>query len=399
MFSVGFINSNGKPELIPNEDGQFYHMAYVRFFGDSECALVGLSAANINDNTTCHDDHEPKNRVDLSKLQNADMYKVYPEDYYIGLHDEVPEKTATEVEADILAVLMQRAVDLAEAHTGRQVSAIGITYPKKILKYGPRGQLFLKGTRFDIRREEAIRTAVARLQNSVRVDSYTEILALMASHLPFFESRLEPNPDVPEGDPVFLSQMVLIYNLRDSSEDLVVMRYTKGYRGAYHLDFMAGYLPNDGIIHDKFSQYLSNFILDRFNRGVGASGKDRSHKDTVKPKIPPYFDIMADEMDLGDENRGFTFVIAEDSYVSVTLKDYMECRMQFMKERLSESVPRVLEDAALVDNSKIDHLIVVDASGFQAVSTVVLENIVFGRRSHKKAVPEADPQKAIALGT
>lgn len=112
---------------------------------------------------------------------------MYPENYYIVLHGAIPGKTTADVEADVMTVLMQRAVDLVEVRTRRQVKDIRINYSKKILKSGPRVLLFLKGTQFDTRREEAILKVVARLQNSVRVDDY-EILA-----------RLQPNLNVPSG--------------------------------------------------------------------------------------------------------------------------------------------------------------------------------------------------------
>ncbi|GJJ77774.1 hypothetical protein EMPS_10133 [Entomortierella parvispora] len=399
-FSVGIVHDEGKPELILNEDGQLYTPAYVKFISDAHRAIVGHSALSTGNNTTSMDDYETKNQVDLSKLKDTNTYKVYPQDVYFGLRDTVPGKTAAQVEVDILTVLMQRAVDMAEAYTGGEVSDIKITYPKKVLKYGPRGPSFLKFTEFDERREQAVEMAGNQLEKTVRTGTFTEVLALMFAHVPFFESHLQPNPDVPKDDPVFLSQMVLMYNLRDSSEDLVVMRYTKGYRSAYHLDFLAGYLPNDGNIYIQFSQYLANFALDRFNRGVGAGGKDRGRKDAISPELLPAFEAAAKRMSdsLEDEKALLMFRIAKDSSVIITLKEYRECRMQFLKERLQKSVRQVLEDAALMDDSKIDHLIVADDSEFKSASTVVLENIVFGRRSHKKAVSEVDPKKAIALG-
>ena len=96
------------------------------------------------------------------------------------------------------------------------------------------------------------------------------------------------------------------------------------------------------------------------------------------------------------DDRELRFQIAKDAYMTMALKDYKQCKIQFLKERLGASVERVLMDAGIEDCSKIDHLIIADESQFRAQSTVVLEDIVFG--GHKKAVLEYDQQNAIAMG-
>ncbi|KAF9344503.1 hypothetical protein BGX26_004297 [Mortierella sp. AD094] len=400
-FSVGFVNAEGKSELIPNEEGQLYTPTEVRFIDGGRRAIVGRSAWSTNDNNT-QGTRGTQNQVDLSKLRDADTYKVYPKDVRFGLSSTLPTMADAEVEEDILAVLMLRAVDMAEAYLDEKIEGVMVTCPKKILKYGARGESFLRDTIFDTSREQAIMQAGSRIQQLGRYSDYSEILALIMGHVPFFDSRLQLNPDIVEEDPVYLSQTVLMYNLRDSSEDLVVMRYTKGFRKAYHLDFLAGYLPNDGNIRAQFSQYMTKYVLDRFNSGIGAKGKDRSHKDSIDAEFRSENDMMVESMDryltksFARDDRELRFRITKDSYVAMALKDYRECKMQFLKERLSASVERVLVDAGIEDWSKIDHLIVADDYQFQAQSTVVLEDIVFG--GHKKAVTEYDQHNAIAMG-
>ncbi|KAK5805728.1 hypothetical protein F5H01DRAFT_354354 [Linnemannia elongata] len=431
-FSVGFVNAEGKAELIPNEEGELYTPADVRFIDGGRRAIVGSSAWSTSGNTTrdffVRGTREPRNQVDLSRLRDAHVYKLYPEAVRFGLNGMAPNKVNADnfdtfgeplehevlersgllqVEGDILAVLMQRAVDMAEAYLEEKIEGVYVTYPKKVLKYGPIGDLFLRDTIFDSSREKEIMQAGARVRQLERYDAFPEILALMSGHISFFESRLQRKPDVSEGywNSKYLSQIVLLYNLRDSSEDLVVMRYTKGAHGrhSFHLDFVSGYLPNDGNIQAQFSRYMIKYVLDRFNRGIGVKGTDKSHKDAVDSEYLPYYDMLIGSMDdystmsFAKDDWESWFRITHDSYVAVTIKDYKECKMRFLRERLTETVEQVLADAGIEDRSLIDHLVVADASRFQAQSTVVLEDIVFGGNGGK-AVTEVDPQKAIAEG-
>ncbi|KAK3845639.1 MAG: hypothetical protein J3R72DRAFT_472146 [Linnemannia gamsii] len=424
-FSVGFVNAEGKAELIPNEEGKFYTPAEVRFIDGGRRAIVGSSAWSTSGNTTqdsfVRGTREPRNQVDLSKLRDAHAYKLYPEAVRFGLSDMAPIKMnfdpyenplehdvrGKSAEGDILTVLMQRAVDMAEAYLEEKIEGVYVTYPKKVLKYGAIGDSFLRDTIFDSRREKAIMQAGSRLPQLKMYDYYSEILALIVGHVSFFESRLQRKPDVSEGywNSKHLSQIVLLYSLRDSSEDLVIMRYTKGAYGrhSFHLDFVSGYLPNDDNIQDQFSRYMLEYILDRFNRGIGVRGTNRSHKEGVDPEYLSHYDTLVKSMDeysatpFARDDWKSLFQITKDSYVIVTIKDYRECKMRFLKERLTATVEQVLADAGVEDWSQIDHLVVADASRFQAQSTVVLEDIVFGGKGGK-AVTEVDPQMAIAEG-
>ncbi|KAG0053279.1 hypothetical protein BGZ83_001379 [Gryganskiella cystojenkinii] len=361
-FSVGFVNAEGKPELIPNENGHLYTPTLFQFMDGGRFAVVGRGTWTMYDNngtnTTQGTPQEIlKNQVDLSKLLEADKYKRYSGDFIHFLN------AGFDKEVDLLAVS----------------------------------------------REEAIRKARERIPQLSYQDDYSEILALVMCHIPYFDSRLEQNLNIVEEEPVYLSQLMVVYNLRDSSEDLVVMRYTKGYGRAYHLDFLAGYLPNDGNIQTQFSRFLTNFILDRFNRGIGAEGEDRSHKNNVDTpvdtEVPSMNDLTVGLMEgrlvkpharERGEKELLRLRIAEESYVTLTPKEYNECKAQFLKERLSASVERALEDAGVTDRSKIDHLIVADDTQFQPQSTVVLEDIVL--EGHKKAVTEYSQRDPIALG-
>ncbi|KAF9539693.1 hypothetical protein EC957_005110 [Mortierella hygrophila] len=423
-FSVGFVNAEGKAELIPNEEGKLYTPADVRFIDGGRRAIVGSSAWSTSGNTT----RELRNQVDLSKLRDAHAYKLYPEAVRFGLSGMAPTKVNVDnfdtfedhlerevlerlgllqEEGHILAVLMQRAVDIAEAYLEEKIEGVLVTYPKKVLKYGAIGDLFLRDTIFDSSREKEIMQAGPRVRQLESYDYFTEILALMAGHISFFESRLQRKPDVSRGywNSKYLSQIVLLYNLRDSSEDLVVMRYTKGAYGrrSFHLDFVSGYLPNDGNIQAQFSRYMIKYVLDRFNRGVGVRGTDRSHKDAVDSEYLLHYDTLIGSMEgystmsPARDDWESRFQITKDSYVIVTIKDYRECKMRFLKERLTATVEQVRADAGIEDWSQIDHLVVADASQFQVQSTVVLEDIVFGGKS-EKTVTEVDPQKAIAEG-
>lgn len=73
----------------------------------------------------------------------------------------------------------------------------------------------------------------------------------------------------------------------------------------------------------------------------------------------------------------------------------MVCKMEFMKERLSRSVPPFLEDTAFVDNSKIDHLIVADASGFQTACRALESRIDI---DHASSNPRAGCQTERSIG-
>lgn len=431
-FSVGFVNAEGKAELIPNEEGKLYTPADVRFIDGGRRAIVGSSAWSTSANTTrdffVRGTREPRNQVDLSKLRDANAYKLYPEAVRFGLsgiaptnvnvdnldtfgdpleHEVLERSGLLQVEGDILAVLMQRAVDIAEAYLEEKIEGVYVTYPKKVLKYGAIGDSFLRDTIFDTSREKEIMQAGSRVRQLKRYDDFPEILALMTGHVSFFESRLQRKPDESEGywNSKYLSQIVLLYSLRDSSEDLVVMRYTKGAYGrhSFHLDFVSGYLPNDGNIHVQFSRYMVKYVLDCFNRGIGVRGTDRSHKDAVDSDYLSHYDTLIGSMDeystmsFARDDWESWFRITKDSYVIVTIKDYRECKMRFLKERLTATVEQVLGDAGIEDWSMIDHLLVADASQFQVQSTVVLEDIVFGGKGDK-TVTEVDPQKAIAEG-
>ncbi|KAF9289784.1 hypothetical protein BGZ68_008629 [Mortierella alpina] len=432
-FSVGFVDADGKAVLIPNEEGKLYTRADVRIIDGGLRAIVGTSAWGSGMDTSpdffIRGTREPRNQVDLSKLRDAHTYKNFPEAVRFQLNGQAPthvnfDDPATmntpleqedlerlgllNVEGDILAVVIQRAVDMAEAYLEQKVEGAVVTFPKKVLKYGAIGDSFLRDTVFDSSREKAIKQAGSKVQKLKSHDSYSEILALMMGHISFFESRLQRKPRGSEvyWDSNYLSQMVLLYNLRDSSEDLVVMRYTKGTFGrrSLHLDFVAGYLPNDGKIQAQFSQYMTAHVLDRFNRGIGAGGKDRSHKDTIDPEFLLIHDTQAGEWDYFSKSSKAKhhwesrLPITKDSYVKLTLKDYQECKKQFLKKRLSATVEQVLADAGIEDWGMIDHLIVADVSSFQAQSTAVLEDIVFGENSERKAVTVLDPQRAVAEG-
>ncbi|KAF9924685.1 hypothetical protein BGZ67_009145 [Mortierella alpina] len=163
-FSVGFVDADGKAVLIPNEEGKLYTPADVRIIDGGLRAIVGTSAWSTGLDTTpdlfVRGTREPRNQVDLSKLRDAHAYKNYPEAVRFRLNGRAPTKVNVDdpvtmnkpleheelerlglrkVEGDILAVVIQRAVDMAEAYLEQRVEGALVTFPKKVLKHGAIG--------------------------------------------------------------------------------------------------------------------------------------------------------------------------------------------------------------------------------------------------------------------
>jgi hypothetical protein len=81
----------------------------------------------------------------------------------------------------------------------------------------------------------------------------------------------------------------------------------------------------------------------------------------------------------------------------VSLSMWKEIQFEFLKERLSKAVDRVLASSGLESKDMVDHLVVADVTSFKGQSTAAME-AVFGEEGEKKIVKAVDPQRAVAEG-
>ncbi|KAG0196938.1 hypothetical protein BGX33_001136 [Mortierella sp. NVP41] len=408
-FAVGFINSQGKVELIPNELGELYTPAHVRFIDGGRRAIVGRSALKADGPTSegrfVPGTREPLNQVDLSELESPEWYERYPSNfrfniagstpYHLQQGDEFPQPASTEeknqyhetVPRDIMAVVLRRALDMAEAHLSEKVKSVALTTSRigsdEYMAGGPMG--IYEG---------------AESVGLKDYDIYLGTLTLAAAHVEFFESRVQRDPNGGAED--YLPQTVLLYNLRDETEDMIVMQYLKGDYGKrpFHLKLLGGYLPNDRKVSEAVFNPFMKFVRNRFNQGIRTGGNgDMSPRESLDYMVGQvmffhaFSEMYLNYPDTTSDEFETKFHVGPDAYTIVTFKEWKEFKAEFMKDRLSAAVDRVLASAGITDKAQIDHLVVADASHFQEQSTVALE-AVLGR----KAVTEVNPKTAIAEG-
>ncbi|KAK3831101.1 MAG: hypothetical protein J3R72DRAFT_455231 [Linnemannia gamsii] len=456
-FAVGYVNAKGKIELIPNEEGELYTPTEVRFIEGGRRAVIGRGAWEKDQNGSV---------VDLAGMRYPETYYTYPEgvrfslsrdyrsteaeEYYRVSEREhmtdkkeissyrrymAPDMTEKEVQespmrlhemrnnqgGDILAVVMRRAMDIVEARLpeGEKVERVVLTLPHGT-EEEPRDPYSMPAGLMSDRSMEMTKAMLAMPMKSL--SHHFETLALAVAHVEYFESRVQVDPrGGEEGEDMYLSQMVLLYNLRDKTEDLVVMEYFKGeFKGpfvfnqnpafehsTFHIKELGGYLPHEERIEDGFRSFVMMACLDRFNRGVGATGGDLKSKERVEIVDMDRFNHTVEQLDTLCETTSPTTADQDDlvqsfielgphSSVRLTCKQLKEIKFEFMKARLSRAVDKVLSASGLENKAAVDHLIVADASGFRGQSTQAMEAVFAAE--NKLAVKEVDPQTAILKG-
>ncbi|KAF8947264.1 hypothetical protein BGZ47_009758 [Haplosporangium gracile] len=439
-FAVGYVNSAGKVELIPNENGGYYTPAHVRFINRGHKALVGLAALEENGEEGLNTEKGDAPVVDLSEMKPEYMDEWYPEDvlFSLGRDRASPDgavgfsyasrrlvENQEMLESDkimlsehgpyrqgghILAVILKRAIDMAERHlsfAGEKVDGIAMT--TQHFSNDVEDALYKDGMHIADRSME-LDYGSMMLQTDL-FDFYPETLSLAAAHIQFFESRVQRDPL--GGEDAYLPQTVLFYNLRGSTEDMKVMQYIKGTFGLrpFHLKALA-YLPHeDGLIQEEFERYLMKSLADQINEIRGTTGQLETPFEL--PEIP-YMDkaqfrratFMMDLLSEGPTS-GANAYKHDDVHVdlwlgptkmySLSFSVLKQIRFNFMKERLSKAVDRVLAASGLEGKDMVDHLVVADMTLFKGQSTAAME-AVFGEEGKKKIVKAVDPQRAVAEG-
>ncbi|KAF9137641.1 hypothetical protein BGX30_010034 [Mortierella sp. GBA39] len=435
-FAVGYVNSAGKIVLIPNEKGEVYSPASVRFIDGGRQALVGLAALHSDVDQGLTAKQLEASAVDLISLM--DSYDTFPQNVRLNLgrdrltgygtvvYDSMP---AGETEMkngdremwsehrvyheDLLAVVLKRAMDMAERHesfsswSGEKV--YGVVMTDQDPSNDAEDSSYVFGSHIADRLWEM--TPVAEM-----VDSYPETLSLAAAHIEFFESRVQRDPL--GGEDAYLPQTVLFYNLRDTTEDMTLMRYHKGTFGLrpFHLQALGGYLDHvDGLIQDEFERYLLKNLVHQFNqtweRAPGfhdfvAFLEDNEIQYVNKTEFRRVVELMdhhlkASNSDTDADWRIYTKLKfgpqGTRGSMMVTLSMWKEIRFEFLKERLSRAVNMILASSGLEGKDMVDHLVVADVTSFKGQSTAAME-AVFGEEGKKKIVRAVDPQKAVAEG-
>ncbi|KAG0294075.1 ATPase with role in protein import into the ER [Linnemannia gamsii] len=422
-FAVGYVNSAGKVELIPNEDGKLYTPAQVRFIEGGRRALVGDAAF-----TERGDEHSSTmdSVVDLSGMRG--MFDNYPENVRLSLgydrfSEEVdggityastpldPEVSENErwmwsevgpyrEQGYIMAVVLQRAIDMAERHMAlsssyEKVAGVVVTHQRENNDVGDDSYVNRRHITNRMWEGERARESLWQLQ---KFDHYSESLSLAAAHIEFFESKVQRDPF--GGENTYLNQTVLLYNLRESTEDMTVMQYIKGTFGLrpFHLKLLSGYLPphQDGLIDEEFERYLVKTILGRYSRVLGGR-KFFEHPDKVGLRRTFFkMDSFSEASAGGTADKGVEFWLGPKSKMSIPFKDWKNIRLQFLKERLAKMAERILADSGL-ESKDIDHLVVADTTSFDSQSIEAMES-VFGLEGKKKIVKAVDPRRAVAEG-
>ncbi|KAG9063075.1 hypothetical protein KI688_004675 [Linnemannia hyalina] len=398
-FAVGYVNSAGKIVLIPNEKGEVYSPTSVRFIDGGRQALVGLAALHSDVDQGLTTKQLEASAVDMVSLNSSNTF---PQNVLLNLERDVTDYGDREMwsehkvpQGDLLAVVLKRAMDMAEGHES-----------------------------FSSRSGEKVHGVVVTAQHpsndeAETIDSYTETLSLAAAHIEFFESRVQRDPL--GGEDAYLPQTVLFYNLRDTTEDMTLMRYHKGTFGLrpFHLQALDGYLRHeDGLIQDEFERYLLKNLVHRFNQAwEKAPGphdfvaflEDNEIQYVNKTEFRSAVELMdhhskASNSDTDADWRIYTELKfgpqgTNDPRVlmMVTLSMWKEIRFEFLKERLSKAVNRILASSGLESKDMVDHLVVADMTSFKGQSTAAM-GTVFGEEGEKKIVKAVDPQRAVAEG-
>lgn len=415
-FAVGYVNSAGKVVLIPNEKGELYSPTSVRFIDGGRRALVGLAALDRAQELTTQ--QRKASVVDLSSF--TDLYETFPRNVLLSLgRDRVKDGDREmlykhrEYHEGLLAVVLKRAMDLAERHesfsswSGEKVHGVAMTtqHPSNDVEDAS----YVYAMHIAERSWEI--PQVANMVQIDMIDPYPETLSLAAAYIEFFESRVQRDPL--GGEDSYLPQTVLFYNLRDTTEDMTVMQYHKGTFGLrpFHLKALGGYLNHeDGLIQDEFERYAIKNLVHRYNEAWNgfhefkALLEDNAIQYVDKTEFRrevEFMDTHSSNSDT-DANRLYLTEVKLGSHefngtITVSPSMWREIRFEFLKERLSKAVDRVLSTSGLESKDMVDHLVVADVTSFKGQSTAAME-AVFGEDGEKKIVKAVDPQRAVAEG-
>ncbi|KAF9909358.1 hypothetical protein EC991_008743 [Linnemannia zychae] len=456
-FAVGYVTDEGKVELIPNENGDLYTPADVRFINGGRQGVIGRAA---------WDNDKEGPTVTLTGMRSPERYEKYPEGvrfslsrdhlsseaktYYEAAERELSEKEEErwkdkyekslsfkrlrrEQGGDIVAVIFRRAIDMVEARLseGEKVERIVTTIQQVTVtdEWNPTSQTL--GHPGDRLMDMAFgMKAVAMNQLSYR----SETLALAVAHVSFFKSRAQRDPHAEGGEEgekdVYLPQTVLLYNLRDTIEDMAVMQYFNGPSGGrlvyrqkpafehwnFHIQLLGGYSVYEERIEDKWLKFVMDRTLERFNLGVGAAGSGVRYKERVEDEDMGRFNQTVEQFESlwiepttatsttapataeqVDDLETLYIELGPNSSVPLTIKDWKELKLAFLKTRLSVAVEKALTASGLEAKHMVDHLIVADATPrFRGLSTQAME-AVFAEEG-KVVLKEIDPERAIAKG-
>ncbi|KAK5801872.1 hypothetical protein F5H01DRAFT_79136 [Linnemannia elongata] len=413
-FAVGYVNSEGKTVLIPNERGELYSPLTLCFLDGGRQALVGFAALHLELDQGLTTEQVEASVVDLSSLKES--YETFPQNELLSLErdrakggDRVTWYKPGKYHEHLLAVLLKRAIDMAERHesfssSGEKVHGIAMTiqHPSNDAE----GASGMDGGYMDDRSIEM--SHAENVMPTKMIDAYPETLSLAAAHIEFFESRVQRDPL--GGEDAYLPQTVLFYNLRDTTEDMTLMQYQKGTFGLrpFHLKALGGYLEhNEGRIQDKFESYLIKSLVHHFNQILIRTREaepllednEMQHVDKAEfYQLVFLMENLSKWYSNTDEDKFITTEVKLGPHsMTLSLSMYKEIRFEFLKERLSKAVDRVLASSGLESKDMVDHLVVADVTSFKGQSTAAME-AVFGEEGEKKIVKAVDPKRAVAEG-
>lgn len=363
--------------------------------------------------------------VDLSEMNN--MLENYPENVRLSLgRDRFSEKvdggivyasTPLDKEASererwmwseigpyrqqghTMAVVLRRAIDMAESHMALSSSdqkVGGVVLTMQHYSNDAEDDSYVDRMHISHKSDEWFDARDKLHLHFDHFDQYPETLSLAAAHIEFFESKVQRDPLGDED--TYLPQTVLLYNLRESTEDMIVMQYIKGTFGLrpFHLKLLSGYLPHeDGLIDEKFERYLIETTVGQFNSLFG---------DRKRIELPDKVGLRRTffKMDSFSEaaaatNKDVTFSVGPTTTSLLSFEEWRDMRLQFLKERLAKMVDRVLASSGLESKDRVDHLVVADVTSFDGQSIEAMES-VFGLEGKKKMVKVTDPKRAVAEG-
>lgn len=411
-FAVGYVNSAGKVVLIPNEKGELYSPTSVRFLDGGPRALVGLAALDSAQEQTTK--LRKDSVVDLSS--SGVLYEAFPQNVLLSLERDSAKDGDRKMwymqggyNAELLAVVLRRAMDMAERHesfsswSGEKVRGVVITVQDPSNDVEDVSYMYGR----HIARQPWVMSHVANIVQTDMIDAYPETLSLAAAHIEFFESRVQRDPL--GGEDAYLPQTVLFYNLRDTTEDMTVMQYQKGTFGLrpFHLKFLGGYLYHeDGLIQDGFESYATKNLVNQFyqmlsevsdSEAILEYNKIESVDKTEFRRVAEFMDTLLNKATDAERFSLTELKLGPHETITVSLSMWKEIRLEFLKERLSKAVDRVLASSGLESKDMVDHLVVADVTSFKGQSTAAME-AVFGEEGKKKIVKAVDPLRAVAEG-
>lgn len=424
-FAVGYVNSAGKIVLIPNELGELYSPATVQFIDGGRRAFVSYSVLLGSAALRLSTDPSPITKkliteqleasaVDLSSL--TESYETFPQDVELSLRRnrvkdgdrEMFWYGQKEYHEHLLAVVLKRAIDMVERHesfssSGDKVHGVAVT-----IQHSSNNAEDASGMDGGYMDDRSIETShAANVMPTTMIDAYPETLSLAAAHIEFFESRVQRDPL--GGEDAYLPQTVLFYNLRDTTEDMTVMQYHKGIFGLrpFHLKALGGYLDHeDGLIQDGFERYLIKNLVRQFNQeGSGfhwfkpllEDNEIQYVNKTEFRNIVWLMDRLSNTPNVDSWLNAKEVKFGSHGSIPVPVSMYKEIQFEFLKERLSKAVGKVLASSGLESKDMVDHLVVADVTWFRGQSTAAME-AVFGEEGKKKIVKAVDPKRAVAEG-